>query len=88
MDRRVVHKQYKKRDIRSSLIEGLHVNGPLKWNVQLNITFPEGAGMETIREYLIEKPRYFTQDEAHTAGFEYGHRLIDEWIRTGRIPPR
>ena len=87
MDRRVLHKQYKKRDIRSIPIKGLHVRGPLKWKVQLNIIFPKGAAMETIRVYLIENPRYLTRDEAHTAGLEYGHRIIDQWIRTGRIPP-
>ena len=87
MVRRVWHKQYKNHDIRSSPIEGLQVKGPLRWKVQLNITSRKGDGKEA-REYLIEKPRYLTQGEAHTAGFEYGHRIIDEWIRTGRIPPR
>ena len=68
MDGRVLHKHYKNRNIRSSPIEGRQVKGPLKWKVQLNITFPKGAGMETIREYLIEEPRYVTQGEAHIAG--------------------
>jgi len=82
MDRRVLHKQYKKCDIRSSPIEGLQVKGPLKWKVRLNITFPDG----TIAEKFGPRLRYLTQIEGHTAGFEYGHRVIDEWIRTGRIP--
>ena len=33
--------------------------------------------METIRDYLIENPRYLTQDEAHTASFEYD---IASWM--------
>ena len=76
MDERVLHEPYKGQNIRSCPYEFLHM-----WKVRLDITFPNGAGRKTIGEYLDKKRFYVTQREAHTAGFEYGRRIIDEWIQ-------
>jgi hypothetical protein len=81
MGKSVLRKLYKGCDIRSSPSEGLQIKGPAKWKVRLDITFPNRDGSKTIPEYLDDKRRYLTQSEAHTAGFEYGRKIIDKWIR-------
>jgi hypothetical protein len=72
----IQHEQYKGHEIRSSPYEFQK-----KWKVRLDITFPNGNGSETIREYLDKERFYSIHSEAHTAGIEYGRRIIDEWIQ-------
>ena len=82
-EREIKHEQYKGQDIRSHPLEG---DTKETWKLRILIAFPvHGTG--TMKEFFEEgKPLYSTLTDAHTAGFEFGRLIIDEWLRTGNIP--
>ena len=85
-ERKIKHEQYKGHDIRSepSEVERKEKKG---WKVRLNITFPvHGTG--TMEELFEEnEPLYPSLTDAHTAGFKFGRRIIDEKIHwTTELP--
>ena len=82
----IKHQPYKGHDIRSSPRKDLKEE---KWKIRIDVTFPPIHGTTSMRECLDEKD-YLTLDDAHAAGFEYGHRLIDEQLqgRSGSIPSK
>ncbi|MEP6959678.1 MAG: hypothetical protein ABI980_13195 [Nitrospirota bacterium] len=49
----------------------------MKWQIRLH-TFPKGNGEGTIEEHLNGEKFYSTLSEAHTAGFDFCRRFIDE----------
>ena len=73
----IQHERYKEHDIRSNPRKDLVEE---KWKVRIDITFPTKDFTIKLREYLDEKV-YSTVSEAHTAGFEYGRRIIEDMIR-------
>lgn len=72
------HEEFKDHDIRSSPRKD-----PAKehWKIRIDITFPPIHGTTSMTEYLDDNHIYMTLSEAHTAGFEYGRRIIDEKLR-------
>ena len=85
MPKPVQHKTYKGLDIRSGPFEVMRKKEK-KWKVRLDITFPKGNVDATMVEYLDDERFYPTLSKAHTAGFEWGRRIIDEGLRSSRIP--
>ncbi len=81
----IQHETYSGVDIRSHPLEVTRQNKK-RWKIRLDITFPTGGLTATAPEYLDEVNFYSTPNEAHTAGFRWGHHIIDEWLRTGDIP--
>ena len=80
-EREIRYEQYQGYDIRSSPFD-LERNGERGWKVRIDISDPLGPPRS--REYLVEKPLYSTLAVAHTAGFQYGHHLIEEMIHSKR----
>ena len=71
----VRHEHYLGNDIRSSPFKVQD-----KWKVRIIIYYPVLNQLVTTEEYLDEHALYVTQNDAHTAGFEKGRRLFDEWL--------
>ena len=71
----VRHEYYLGNDIRSSPFKVKD-----KWKVRIDFSYPALNQIVTTEEYLDEHPLYLTQNEAHTAGFEKGRRMIDDWL--------
>lgn len=80
----IQYETYRMVDIRSHPCEVTRQNEK-KWKIRLDITFPTGVGT-TAPEYLDEVNFFSSLNEAHSAGFRWGHHIIDEWIRSGDIP--
>ena len=78
----IQRERYKEHDIRSSPRKDLVEE---KWKVRIDITFPTIDFTIKLREYLDEKV-YSTVSEAHTAGFEFGRRIVDDLIREQSSP--
>ena len=84
MPKPVQHENYKGVDIRSSP-RGLTRENKKKWKIRLDITFPTGSFTAMAPEYLDEE-QFPTLRKAHTAGFEWGRRIIDKGLESRRIP--
>jgi hypothetical protein len=80
----VQHENYKGIEIRSHPWEVTSEN-KRTWTLRLGIMFQTGGYPATGFEYLHEK-QFPNQREAHTAGFEWGRRIIDHWRLTCLIP--
>ena len=85
MGETVQHESYRGIDIRSSPFE-VSRKGQTKWKVRLDIAFPTGYHCETVPEYLDDNLVFSTSTEAHLAGLEWGHRIVDLAELSGQIP--
>jgi len=81
----VQHENYKGISIRSSPF-AVSRHEQQQWIVRLDITFPTGGASRSTAEYLNARLVYLTSKDAHLAGLEWGHRIVDLWQDSGQIP--
>ena len=85
MRKTVQHEHYKGTYVRSNPSE-FPTQGQTKWKVRLNITFPADKTISFTQEYRNHPRVFATSSEAHLAGLEWGHRIVDLWRESGQIP--
>ena len=84
MGETVQHESYKGISICSSPFE-VSRQGQTLWKVRLDIGLPTSSS-SSMPEYLNDRLVFLTSTEAHLAGLEWGHRIVDLAERSGQIP--